>query len=148
MKTVFANTEHPKRVKWLTAVVCVAGLALFVAFLVFWQDVVDLSWVFPVCWSLFYFGFLFREYKLRSYVIDDEADTLTDSQQKKYPLKLSELATLTYKENKKGKFRSLIVHDSGIGFIDVRTSRDNADRMVARIREINPAVEVRHANYL
>ena len=148
MKTVYANTRHPKRIKWVTMISIVIGIAFFVLCLVFWQDVMDLSWVFPICWSLFYFGFVFREYKLRTYEIDDEADTLTDNQQKKYPLKLSELATLTYKENRKGRFRSLIAHDSGIGFIDIRTSRENADGIVARIREINPAVEVKHANYL
>ena len=148
MKTVFENTRHPKRIKGASAIAIVVGIAFFVLCLVFWQDVMDLSWVFPICWSLFYFGFVYREYKLRCYEIDDEADTLTDSQQKKYPLKLSELATLTYKESKKGRFRSLIVHNSGTGFIDIRTSRENADGIVARIREINPAVEVIHANYL
>lgn len=148
MKTVIVNTEHPKRIKWITTTCCVVGVALFVLFLVLWQDVLDLSFLFPVYWSLFYFGFLYGEYKLCTYIIDDEADTLTDSRQKKYPLKLSELTTATYKENKKGKFRSLVIHDSGVGFMDIRTSRENADRIVARIREINPAIEVKHANYL
>lgn len=148
MKTVITNTEHPKRIKWITTTCCVVGVTLFVLFLVLWQDVLDLSFLFPVCWSLFYFGFLYGEYKLCTYIIDDEADTLTDSRQKKYPLKLSELTTATYKENKKGKFRSLVIHDSGVGFMDIRTSRENADRIVARIREINPAIEVKHANYL
>lgn len=148
MKTVYANTRHPKRIKWATAGAVAAALIFFVCSLVFWQDVVDISWLFPVCWALFYFGFVYGEYKLCSYEIDDEADTLTDSRQKKYPLKLSNLATATYKESKKGRFRSLVVHDTGIGFMDIRTSRENADRMVERILEINPSVEVRHANYL
>jgi hypothetical protein len=32
--------------------------------------------------------------------------------------------------------------------MDIRTSKANADSMVARILEITPSVEVRHANYL
>ena len=148
MKTVYANTWNPKAVKWGTTVIFIVSGALFVGGLLFRQDRWDLSWLFPFCWSFFYFGFLFREYKLCTYEIDDEADTLKDSRQKKYPLKLSQLTTATYKESKKGRFRSLFLHDCGTGFMDIRTSRENADKIVARIREINPGIEVKHANYL
>ena len=148
VKTIYANTRHPKAIKWATTLAIVAGVAFFVLDLVFWQDTIDLGFAFPVCWSLFYFGIMFREYKLCTYEIDDEADTLTDSRQKKYPLHLSKLTTLTYKESKKGRFRSLFIHDSGTGFMDIRTSKANADSMVARILEINPSVEVKHAHYI
>ena len=92
---------------------------------------------------MFYGGYLHL-----TVTVDEEADTITDSRQKKYPLKISQIKTATYKESKKGRFRSLFLHDTGVGFMDIRTSRDNAERMVAQILKVNPTVEVTTANYL
>lgn len=87
-------------------------------------------------------------YFLLKYTIDEEADTITFSEQKKYPMKISNLTTITYKESKKGKFRSLLIHDSGVGFMDIRTSKVNADRITAQLTKANPAIVVNHVNYI
>lgn len=82
------------------------------------------------------------------YTIDEEAGTITFSQQKKYPMKISDITTITYKESKKGKFRSLLIHDSGVRFMVVNTSKENADLIVAQLTKANPSIVVKHANYI
>ena len=32
--------------------------------------------------------------------------------------------------------------------MDIRTSKEKADQIVAQLRDINPAIEVKHVNYL
>lgn len=92
---------------------------------------------------LLYGAMFYGEYKLITLTVDEEADTITDSRQKKYPLKLSQIKTATYKVSKKGRFRSLFLHDTWVGFLDIQTSRENVDRIVAQIRKVNPVVEVK-----
>ena len=38
MKTVYYNTEHPKRVKWLTILLPAAAILAFVFYLIFASD--------------------------------------------------------------------------------------------------------------
>jgi len=144
MKTVYSNTRRPELVKWgciIFGVICVAS---FILYAVLKNDISLLSFVN----SLVLFTLLFAQQKLSTYTIDDEADTITLNYQKKYPLRLSDIKTITYKENKKGKFRSLFIHDSGVGFMDIRTSRENADKITAQLLAANPSAEVKHANYI
>ena len=49
---------------------------------------------------------------------------------------------------KKGRFRSLFIHDSGVKFMDIHTSKTNADAIVEQLLNANPSIEIRHANYL
>ena len=144
MKTVYANTRHPKFVLWSCIVAAVLALVCFVLYIVLDGRTFLLS----SFYLLFYWALFFGIYKLNAYTIDDEADTITFSQQKKYPLRLSDITSIVYKESKKGKFRNLFIHDSGTGFMEIRTSRENADKMVAQILAANPSVEVKHANYI
>lgn len=85
---------------------------------------------------------------MRVYEVNEDEDTITDYKNKKYPLHISNLTTATYKESKKGRFRSLFLHDAGTGFMDIRTSKEKADQIVAQLLNANPAIEVKHANYL
>ena len=104
--------------------------------------------MFSFFYSFIYFAIMFGIYKLNSYTIDDEEDTITFSQQKKYPLRLSNITKITYYETKKGKFRYLFLHDTGVGFMEIRTSKENADKMTAQILAASPAAEVKHVNYV
>ena len=88
------------------------------------------------------------EYFLFRLIVDDQNDTVVNARNKKYPLKISRLTTITYKESKKGRFRSLLLHDDGVGFMTVKTSKKVADKIVAQLLEINPSIEVKHASYL
>ena len=65
-----------------------------------------------------------------------------------YPLQISQLKSATYKESKKGRFRSLFLHDTGISFMDIHTSRTKADQIVTQLLKLNPEIEIKHANYL
>ena len=144
MKTVYANTTHPKLILWGSIAIGAIGVACLVLYIVFSNE----SYLFSVFYSLIYFAVLFSQYKLSTYTFDDEADTITYSELKKYPLKMSDITTVIYKESKKGRFRKLFVHDSGTGFMEILTSKANADKMVAQILKANPAAKVSHANYI
>ncbi len=144
MKTVYKNTSRPKLIKWLCIGFGILGLVSLVLFIILTQE----SYLFSVFTNLILWSWLFAEYKLATITFDEDADTIVDSRQKKYPLRLSGITTITYNENKKGKFRYLLIHDAGVGFMQIRTSKENADRMTAQILAANPSAEVKHANYI
>ena len=149
MKTVYSNTSRPQFVKWSSVVALVLGfLFLFIyLFRIFENDTVEL-FLYIASFSLIYGALFYGQYKLLTITVDEEADTIMDSRQKEYPLKISQIKTATFKESKKGRFRSLFLHDTGVGFMDIRTSRETAERLVAQILKVNPAVEVNTANYI
>ena len=144
MKTVYANTKHPKLILWSCIVIGAAGLTCLVLYILQKGE----YFLFSAFYSLAYFAIFFGIYKLNTYTVDDEADTITFSQQKKYPLRLSDIKSVVYKESKKGRYRYLFIHDSGHGFMEIRTSKDNADSMVDQILKASPDATVEHAHYL
>ena len=144
MKTVYRNTERPELIKWLCIGFGVLGIVSLVLYIILTQE----SYLFSLFTNLVLWAWLFAEYKLATITFDEEADTITDSRQKNYPLRLSGIVTVTYNENKKGKFRYLLIHDAGVGFMQIRTTKENADRMTAQILKANPSAEVKHSNYI
>ena len=149
MKTVYANSSRPELVKWSSIVAFVVGLVCILLYLfeAFSNDGI-LAFLYTAGFFLLYGAFFYGQYKLLSITVDEEADTITDSRVKKYPLKISELKYAAYKESKKGRFRSLFLHDTGNGFMDIRTNRATAEKMVAQILKVNPNVEIRTENFL
>lgn len=144
MKTVYHNTDRPALIKWSCIGIGSAAVICFVLYAAFTGD----WFLFGAFYILIYFAIFFGQYKLCTYTFDDEEDTIVSSQQKKYPLRLSNITTVTYNETKKGRFRYLLIHDSGVGFMQIRTSKENADRMTAQILAANPAATVKHASYI
>ena len=149
MKTVYANSSRPELVKWSSIVAFAVGLVCILLYLfeAFSNDGI-LAFLYTAGFFLLYGAFFYGQYKLLTITIDEEADTITDSRVKKYPLKISELKYAAYKESKKGRFRSLFLHDTGNGFMDIRTNRATAEKMVAQILKVNPNVEIRTENFL
>lgn len=149
MKTVYSNTSRPKLVLWSSIVAFVVGFVFILLYLfgAFSNDVL-LAFLYTAGFFLLYGAFFYGQYKLLTITIDEEADTITDSRIKKYPLKISQLKYAAYKESKKGRFRSLFLHDTGTGFMDIRTPRATAEKMVAQILKVNPNVEIRTENFL
>ena len=149
MKTVYANTSRPKLVKWSSVIAFIVGLVFILLYLfqAFDQEILEVI-LYIAGFTLFYGALVYGQYKLLSITIDEEADTITDSRIKKYPLKISQLQYVAYKESKKGRFRSLFLHDTGTGFMDIRTNRATAEKMVAQILKVNPNVEIRTENFL
>ena len=149
MKTVYSNTSNPKLIKWSSIAAVVVGIICFALYIFeISQNDRVLLFLYIAAFTLLYGALFYGQYKLLTLTIDEEADTITDSRQKKYPLRISQIKTATYKESKKGRFRSLFLHDTGVGFMDIRTSKENADKIVAQILKANPGVVVEHANYL
>lgn len=148
MRTTYSNTRHPKLVKYSVIAGVLLAVACFVLYVIFDEE----SWArsfFHIGWFVFFYSSLMGgSYLLLKYTIDEEEDTIIFSERKKYPMKISNLTTITYKESKKGKFRSLLIHDSGVGFMDIRTSKDNADLIVAQLTKANPSIVVKHASYI
>ena len=101
MKTVYANTSRPKLVLWSSVVAFIVGLICILLYLfeAFNSDVL-LSLLYAAGFFLLYGAFFYGQYKLLSITIDEEADTITDSRIKKYPLKISQLQYVAYKESK------------------------------------------------
>ena len=149
MKTVYANSTRPELVKWSSIVAFVVGFVFILLYLfqAFDQEILEVI-LYIAGFTLFYGALVYGQYKLLSITIDEEADTITDSRIKKYPLKISQLQYVAYKESKKGRFRSLFLHDTGTGFMDIRTNRATAEKMVAQILKVNPNVEIRTENFL
>lgn len=148
MRTVYSNTRYPKFVKWSVIAAVIISVACFVLYIVF-DDNERARTIFHIGWFFFFYAPVFwGSYLLSRYTIDEESDTITFSEHKKYPLKISNLTSITYKESKKGKFRSLLIHDSGVGFMDIRTSKENADRITAQLTKANPSIKVDHVNYI
>lgn len=149
MKTVYSNTSRPQFVKWSSIVALLLGFLFFFMYIfrIIENNTVEVL-LYIASFSLIYGAFFYGQYKLLTITVDEEADTITDSRQKKYPLKISQIKTATFKESKKGRFRSLFLHDTGVGFMDIQTSREVAERMVAQILKANPAVEVNTVNYI
>ena len=146
MKTVYANTEHPGLVKWSIGIAIALGIFLYILYISMEDKYKLLLYIAAV--SFVYGGMFIGFYKLRVYEVNEEEDTITDYKNKKYTLHISNLTTATYKESKKGRFRSLFLHDAGTGFMDIRTSKEKADKIVAQLLNANTAIEVKHANYL
>ena len=149
MKTVYSNTRNPRLIKWSSVAAVVIGIVCFVFYLIeISRNDKVLLLLYITAFTLIYWALFYGQYKLLTLTVDEEADTITDSRRKKYPLKISQIKTATYKENRKGRFRSLFLHDTGVGFMDIRTSKENADKIVEQILKVNPGVVVDHANYL
>ena len=146
MKTVYRNTRHPRLVKWSTTVAGVLAVVFFLLYCLKFGETGYFLLYFASFLCFYTIIFLFN-YLLHSYTVDAEADTLTDNLDRKNTLRLSNIKTATVKETRKGKFRSLFVHDYGVGFMDIRTSQANAERIIAQIREANPELEVKHATF-
>jgi predicted membrane protein len=149
MKTVYANSTRPELVKWSSIIAFVVGFVFILLYLfrAFNQEALEIL-LYIAGFTLLYGALFYGQYKLLSITIDEEADTITDNRIKKYPLKISQLQYVAYKESKKGRFRSLFLHDTGTGFIDIRTNRATAEKMVAQILKVNPNVEVRTEHFL
>ncbi len=147
MKKVYSNSAHPTLVKWSCAIAFLMGVGSFILYIIL-EGGDDKFLLYLAGFCLMYSSMFYGEYKLRRYEIDEENDTITDLRNKKYPLHISNLTTATYKENKKGKYRSLFLHDAGVGFMDIRTSKEKADQIVAQLLRSNPSIEVKHINYI
>ena len=147
MKTVYANTTNRKLTQWGCTISVILGIGLFVLYILY-RDASLGNLLLIASYGLFQGSLFYGMYKLKAYEIDDEEGTITDFDIKKHPLYISQLQSATYKESKRGRFRSLFLHDEGVAFMDIRTSKEKADQIVAQLLRLNPEIEVKHAHYL
>lgn len=154
MPVVYSNIKHPKLVSFafyasLTAtLVCqICWLVWFVISLkdltlkefTIWQDLALLLCI------LLYFSFCFISWHFYRVVIDEDNDTIANgcSWNNVESLKISALATITYKKSNKGRFRNLFLHDNGTLFMTVRPSEEHADMIVSQLLKVNTGIVVK-----
>lgn len=140
-KVTYCNTEKPKLVWYLA--VAGAAIVLIMGTLVA-VGVIAVLPFFYFSWFLIYVFLMTADYLLRKVTVDDEADTLVTNANKKYPMRISNISYIKYKTNKKGKFKSLFIHDNGVKFLDIRTKKVNADAIVAQLLEDNPSIDLQY----
>lgn len=145
-RMVYSNTQRPGLVKALTIAGGVIGIGLIVLYFIIKSS--D-SCLFLIGWWVLYVGLVTCEYKFRKVVVDDEEGVIfTNGQSKNYPIKIAEITYIAFKESKKGKFRALFIHDIGVKFMEIRTSKANADAIADQLLKANPAIEVRHNHFI
>lgn len=147
MKVVYSNTNHWQLARWITVAMSVTSCVIMVWMLVQLFGVGERDTVFDlmqVCLPVLIVGVVFMEQKyLDVLTVDEEAGLVYARKLKNCPIKISELATVTYKKNMIGRFSALVLHDKGIAFFDFRTSEANADRVVSHLQKLNPSIEVK-----
>lgn len=156
MKTVYSNAQNPKLMGWLTGIFIVLAIAAYIFYVAGWPSGDasgnDRSSLFQSAMFIFYIVFyassFYTMYKTSKCVVDDEEGTLTAPENKKRPMKISDIDKITFCVTKKGRLRYLLIHEKGVQFISVRLSRKLSDRMVAHLLEINPAIETATKDYL
>lgn len=140
-KVIYRNTEKPKLVRGLAiagvVIVLILGILLAVGV------IAGLSF-FYWCWSVIFVFVMTSDYLLREVTIDDEADSLVTNANKKYPMRISNISYIKYRTNKRGKFKSLFIHDNGVKFQDIRTKKVNADAIVAHLLKDNPSIDLQY----
>lgn len=145
-RTTYSNTKNPIRAKTIGIIGGIIGVAIMVSGLIF-NDRIEFDF-FIIGWFLAYGCFMLVEYRLRKVVIDEDKGVIYNNANKDYPILISNITYATFKENKKGRLRSLFIHDVGVKFMEIQTSKANAEAIMAQLLKINPSIEVRHANYL
>lgn len=142
-RKTYANSNKPIMMAWIGPGVALLGWILY-AFASAYDKPV---WMI-VCLSLIYGLGFYLIWKSYYCVIDDEERIIFSQENRKYPMKVDEIAYVMYKESKKGRFRSLFIHDTGLGFFSLKVSKKKADAIVADLLAMNPSIEIKHANYL
>lgn len=142
----YSNSRNPKAMKWIMWSSLIIGFTFYIIAFAsekdFW-NILGMS-----LYLIFYCLFFWLIRKSEYCILDEEAGVVFTGETKKYPMKIDSIRSITYKESKKGKFRSLFIHDTGVGFFSIRTSRKTADAIVEKLISLNPGITVTHSNYL
>lgn len=143
--TKFSNSMNPKLMTALVVSLVVVSLACFVLFVCLDND---WSLVFQIAYMLAYAAAFPIINKMNYCVVDDEKGIVYTHENRKHPINVPEISYVILNESKRGRFRFLFIHDTGIGFVRIVCKRRTAEAIVAKLRTLNPSFEVRHANYI
>ena len=145
MKTTYANAKHPDRLAWILGTVTAVGFVAYIAMAGVknpgWQILrifLYLAAIFAMNW------FIWGTVKC---TVDDEEGTLFTPENKKQPMKISDIDRITRVINRKGKLKYLNIHEAGVRFVDVRLFPAQADNLISHLVRINPGIKVLEKNY-
>lgn len=143
----YSNSRNPKLVLRLTIGVILLCLGLFLIGTAIdsesgWTLAAQIAYTLAMCF------YSWGVWKSQYCIIDDEKRIIFNGDNRKYPIEIDKISHIIMNESKKGKFRFILVHDTGVKFIKVPTRRSNAEKIKSKILELNPSVEVRITHYL
>lgn len=145
-KKTYSNSANPKAMSWAAVGAIILAFGFYILFMSKTSDLWD---TISICTYIVFYGLGFWFIAKSAYLtVDEDAGTVFTGAMKKYPMPIASIQTITYKETKRGRFRSLFVHDNNVGFFEYRTSLKKADEIVTHLTSLNPAIEIKHANYL
>ena len=126
----YSNSRNPKAMKWIMWSSLIIGFTFYIIAFAsekdFW-NILGMS-----LYLIFYCLFFWLIRKSEYCTLDEKAGVVFTGETKKYPMKIDSIRSITYKESKKGKFRSLFIHDTGVGFFSIRTCRKFEKRRLTR----------------
>ena len=143
----YSNSRNPKLILSLTIGAFVLFYGLYILGITInsesgWTLAAQIAYTVAMCF------FYWAIWKSQYCIIDDEERIIFSGENKKYPIEIDKISHIIMNESKKGKFRFILVHDTGVKFIKVQTRRSNAEKIKSKILEMNPSVEVRVTHYL
>lgn len=145
MKTTYSNVKNPRRLSRIIMIISIAGLVAHVAL----QGIRG-----------FWFWFRLFAYSVSMGLlaclplltvrctVDDQDGTLVTPENKKSPMRISEIDSIIRITNQKGRLRYLNIHEVGVRFVNVRLSPAQAEGLVSHLTALNPRIVVRDRNYL
>lgn len=101
----YSNSRNPKAMKWIMWSSLIIGFTFYIVAFAsekdFW-NILGMS-----LYLIFYCLFFWLIRKSEYCTLDEEAGVVFTGETKKYPMKIDSIRSITYKESKKGKFRSV-----------------------------------------
>lgn len=148
MKTTYANSDKPKLMTILATVCFVLCMAAY--FFYFAKNDVApwLSYCFLFCYILMLAGGCLFYAKNIKCTIDDEEGTFVCAENKKHPMKIENIDTITFCQTKKGRLKYLNIHEKGVQFVDIALRRRPAERMTEHLLRLNPDITIKTSNFV
>lgn len=142
MTTTYTNTRRPVLVRWLVYVsvtLCILCLSLWFIY----HEMFSIMF-FPF-YILLYFSGMMGDCKLHTLTVDEEdgiiyyGNLFYRHDKKRNPMRIADIATIRCKRSWIGYYR-IVIHDHGVRFSDIYTTKHNAVHIRRHIKSLNPEV--------
>ena len=145
MKTVYHSTPN-NRTRWLFALILLAvSVALVVVFILNIPHVDEkpgpLYGLLVLAVVSYWLGY-FLVRRLNTCTVDDGKRTVLFSENRKHPVRIDNIESITYCMTKRGRLKYLSIYERGVQYVDVILDREHADHIVEHLRQLNPAIKL------
>lgn len=81
--------------------------------------------------------------------IDEEQRIIFTRACKDSPVNIDEIRDISVKESKKGRYRGqLTLHTHGVRFMEIKSDKENAYRIIDHLKRLNPTIEVKSNTHI